>query len=588
MSRRAFLALVLAILALAGLLRTVWLTSDPPSTAVNSVGVVWHDEGAWVHNARNRALWGEWRTDNWNPVFLAPVFTVLEYVAFEAFGVGMWQARLVPVVSGLAAIAFLIAGLTALAGRRAALLGGALLAGNYAFVMWNRAALMESTMTALIVISWSAYALAARRPGWAFVSGVAAVLAFFTKASAAFYIAALAIEAVTALLVPGFRGSGVPGLESSGTTEPRNLGTAEPRNHRLQGAALFAILGLISAAVLIGAFFVLPFWSEFRFYNWQMSVARKPEYSLQALVMRASWLPLVHSFFTWMWPMFLAGSLAMVDIATRARSARPAERLLVLWVLVGLLELIVHDSGNERRYVMFLPALIALGVVWLAGATRPDTAVPRAAGRWIAAPLVLGLGYLAAGSALRVPFFEEVRAGRLHDTVVLSAMAAVAVAAVAFVAWPHVSRWVGRPRVPLAVALAIVAATLAFDLARYGSWAQARQTLNYQASREVGRWLPPGTLVQGKLANGLALENRIRPVFIGNGFGNYEDRLRRDDVRYILTYVSPSVGFESQAGSGMIQELLDHYPRHRNLATFAVTETGGPDRAALIDKFPGP
>ena len=39
---------------------------------------------------------------------------------------------------------------------------------------------------------------------------------------------------------------------------------------------------------------------------------------------------------------------------------RPAERLLVLWVLIGLLELVVHDSGNERRYVMFIPALIAL------------------------------------------------------------------------------------------------------------------------------------------------------------------------------------------------------------------------------------
>ena len=47
--------------------------------------------------------------------------------------------------------------------------------------------------------------------------------------------------------------------------------------------------------------------------------------------------------------------------------------------------------------------------------------------------------------------------------------------------------------------------------------------------------LAPGTLVQGKLANRMALENEIRPVFIGNGFGNYADRFDRDDVRYILT-----------------------------------------------------
>ena len=52
------------------------------------MGIVWHDEGPWVHNARNRVLWGTWRTDEWNPVFLTPVFTGLEYLSFQTFGVG--------------------------------------------------------------------------------------------------------------------------------------------------------------------------------------------------------------------------------------------------------------------------------------------------------------------------------------------------------------------------------------------------------------------------------------------------------------------------------------------------------------------
>ena len=58
------------------------------------------------------------------------------------------------------------------ADRRAALIGGALLATNYAFVMWNRAALMESTMTAFIV----AAGLRTRWPNggraWGFVAGI--------------------------------------------------------------------------------------------------------------------------------------------------------------------------------------------------------------------------------------------------------------------------------------------------------------------------------------------------------------------------------------------------------------------------------
>ena len=58
-------------------------------------------------------------------------------------------------------------------------------------------------------------------------------------------------------------------------------------------------------------------------------------------------------------------------------------------------------------------------------------------------------------------------------------------------------------------------------------------------------------------------------------------------MRYILTYTSPSLGFESQAGSDMIQQILNRYPERRVVATFDVNETGGPDRAALIDKSPG-
>ena len=142
MSRRTFVISLLVILAAATALRTLWLRADPPHIEVTGIGVVWHDEGAWTHNARNRALWGVWQTDAWNPVYVAPVFTALEYAAFREFGVGLVQARLVPVASGLVAIVFLAAGLSAAANRRAALIGSALLATNYAFVMWNRAALM--------------------------------------------------------------------------------------------------------------------------------------------------------------------------------------------------------------------------------------------------------------------------------------------------------------------------------------------------------------------------------------------------------------------------------------------------------------
>ncbi|MCC6990139.1 MAG: glycosyltransferase family 39 protein [Acidobacteria bacterium] len=499
------------------------------------------------------------------------MFTALEYVAFATAGVGTWQARLVPAFSGLAAVAFIMAGLTSIVSRRTALLAGALLAANYGFVMWNRAALMESTMTTWIVGAWAAYALGARRPAWGLAAGAAACAAWFTKASAAFFVAALALDALI-LLAPGGK---------------RSISGVRPGERRL-GAMVLLGLALSFAAALV--LFVVPHWHEYRFYNWQMSVTRKPDYSAGAFIDRATWLPVVQSLFSRMWIELVAAALALLAIATRWRTSSAGERLLVLWILVGLAELVVHDSGNERRYVMFIPAVVALAAIFVDRAlARPEHPVvplaPPQASATVLVPLVLLTSYLAAGSAARVVLLEQVEAGSLSAAVRIAAGCAVLLAAAAAVWRVRLLAWLAAPRMPAGLIVSLAALAMAGQLFQLGLWSRRRATFNHDASVAIGRLLPPGTLVQGKLANGLSLENRIRPIFVGNGFGNYDDRLRRDDVRYILTYDLPRVGFESSDGSGLIPGILAHYPGRRTVETFVVDETPVPDRAALIDKF---
>ena len=575
MTRQRYLAWLVVILAVASTLRFVWLRADPPTVDVVGVGIVWHDEGAWTHNARNRALWGAWTTDEWNPVYVAPVFTALEYASFRELGVGLWQARVVPAASGLLAVIFLAAGLAAAGDRRTALIGAALLATNYAFVMWNRAALMESTMTAFIVVAWAAYAMAERRAAWGAVAGVAVVLAWFTKAAAAFFAGAIVLDVaitLTAASLPGVR---------------NRLGMAMPSQTQVRAAAV-TIASLAIAAIAIGALFVWPHWTDYRFYNWQMSVLRKPEYDVRHMLDRASWLPIVQAIFMRMWLVLAAAAVAILAILARWRTARPAERLLVLWVLIGVLELVVHDSSNDRRYVMFIPAMIALASL-LAGRRDsilpPELAASRRA-RFLAVPWLLLLGYIVAGAALRPAFLTEIASSHFHSVVLLSASLAIAVTAVVVWQWRPLVESLSVRSIPATAVGALLAVGVGWNLLEFGRWASHRREANYEASVALGRLLPPGTLVQGKLANGLALDNRIRPIFIGNHFGNYDDRLRRDDVRYILTYDLPSVGYESQADSGLIQELLNHYPQHHTVATFDVDETPAIDRAALIDKGP--
>ena len=117
---RRFWSALLALLALALLLRTIFPSADPPWRS--TVGIVWHDEGAWTHNARNKALFGAWRQDEWNPVYIAPVFTALEYASFELFGVGVRQARLVSELAGLASVLLLALGVRRVAGDAAGLI----------------------------------------------------------------------------------------------------------------------------------------------------------------------------------------------------------------------------------------------------------------------------------------------------------------------------------------------------------------------------------------------------------------------------------------------------------------------------------
>jgi hypothetical protein len=129
----------------------------------------------------------------------------------------------------------------------------------------------------------------------------------------------------------------------------------------------------------------------------------------------------------------------------------------------------------------------------------------------------------------------------------------------------------------------IVGLVAAGGIAQFVQFAAVRSYKNVEASRELGRRLPPGALVHGKLANGLALENRIRPIFVGRQFGNYEDRLARNDVPWLLTYVAPRTGYEGP----VILDVLAAYPEHRRVWTFDVAETtSGHDRAALIAKGP--
>jgi hypothetical protein len=290
----------------------------------------------------------------------------------------------------------------------------------------------------------------------------------------------------------------------------------------------------------------------------------------------------VHDFFTRQWVLLILALGALFSTIARWRRATAVERLAVAWILVGCAELIVHDVGNERRFVFLVPPIVVLAAIVLGRDRR--VLGPEAAGAGVrhlvaASPLVLYALYVVAGSMARVG-----SDGRISPGVRLGALVAVLMAVALCATWPRPARFLAGTRWPRRASLVLLMVVMAGDLAAFAHWAAGRTSYNYQAMRRVAEWLPPGTLVHGKLANGLALESRIKPVFVGRGFGNYDDRLQRDDVRFVLTYTRPYLGYEGR----VIQDVLQA-ARWRVVHRFRVAETStGDDEAALIEKLPGP
>jgi hypothetical protein len=265
-------------------------------------------------------------------------------------------------------------------------------------------------------------------------------------------------------------------------------------------------------------------------------------------------------------------------IACRWRTAMDSERLLLLWVAVGSLELLVHDVGNERRFLFLLPALAAYTALALDARSFEFTR-PSGPARWLAAPLIFYCWYVLAAPVVRVLFLSDVHAHVLHGAVRLSAAAALIGGALTLFILRR-STSVSLFFRPSGAVFTIVV-LLCWDIYQFVDYAHGRTYKNYEAMIALGHAVPPETLIQGKLANGLDLENRIRPIFIGHAFGNYADRFSRDDVRYILTYIVPKPGYEGS----QIDDVLAASPGRRIIMTFDVAESpGGRDKAALFEK----
>ena len=148
-SRTFLLLLFLGFL----LLRLVHLLADPPQNLSWSLGLFF-DEGIYNHNARNKVLFGQWRLDEWNDFYYAPLSSLLKYWVFKFFGVGRIQMRLVSVVFSWFSLIFVYFGVKESYNKRTGFLAVLLLGINYIYLMYNRLGMQDTQTLALFILTF--------------------------------------------------------------------------------------------------------------------------------------------------------------------------------------------------------------------------------------------------------------------------------------------------------------------------------------------------------------------------------------------------------------------------------------------------
>jgi hypothetical protein len=151
------------------------------------------DEGHNVVNSRNYALLGRWSTDQWDRHLINVPFNAIEAGVFVIAGVGLEQARFMPIVATASTVLVLTVGLWRPLGALAAVVAGIGVIGNPLTLFYGRLAFQEGFV--LVFLAGAIVVIANTTPSWrsrsAVLAGALMALAIGSKAIAGLPVAGM-------------------------------------------------------------------------------------------------------------------------------------------------------------------------------------------------------------------------------------------------------------------------------------------------------------------------------------------------------------------------------------------------------------
>ena len=518
----------IAILAM----RLIHLDADSPPDLSWSGGL-FGDEMALAHNARNKALFGEWISDEWNPYIYSPLLTLLEYAFFSVLGVGLVSLRLVNIF-----ILFLGFWLLLLTLRRerdwpTAILAVGLLGFNYIFLMYNRIGLNDTFLVFPMLLTLYFWHRGLEKAPYFILAGVSAFICYTIKATAVYFSLAAFLSLVWAIM-----------------QKPREAGGLK-RGLRSLG---FFLSGFGLSSIAWYVFFFLPNLGRFNSAMEDWVGLAMPENL--GRYWRNVTSPQILKYFS-LSPVELLLGLSFIlwlllTLFRDWKKIKPLEVFLSLWLLGGYLAIDGLNYHPLRYDVPLLPPLIILTAlllskIWNWSASGNFNLKAVLTKGWLFIILILFVTKLSLG-------FTKLVIG------ILVLLALVSIFMLVLLTKPRLLGFAmgksdrdRRIRLFLRSAVAgLIGFSLIIQGIQYYRWVRWPDYTVRNTSREIGR-MPGDFLIAGLWAPLATIENRHRSLYLGKNWFNFY----KPFVRYPITHLFLWDGNNQEE----LRFLMERYPK---------------------------
>ena len=485
------------ILVVAAVLRSQHMRADPPALIpfLSGSAGIYFDDGIYCHNARNKILFGQWITDDWNPLVYNAPLTLIYYFGFKLFGISIVTVKAINIIFGLLGILLFHACLRRYLESGPSLALTALFAFDFYLVMYNRTGLLENYSALCFLLCFYFFLRSEENLGSAFFLGLMVAIAALSKYLFIYFL-------ISTLLSEAYKAW---------------------RRSNLRSFLMF-LAGIFTAWLPWFLVIYLPFRGTFSriAHGWEMLAF--PRSIAQA------WSNFIHNPFPrYLQLMPIASFLLVLFVGwtllklgrSRGGVKMPKDEtvFIFLWVVGGLSAMGILNYRPLRYYLPFIPAFyLAISILirdrdWI----RSKKHLPWPLPILLAALFFWLFRFLAGGDTAFMVFPLFLR------LLIFLSMAGILMSIL-------VPSKTGKT----AVDAAVLVLMLGCSLYLYDTQFYRKPTYHLEEASRFIETLPAGSVLMGQEAPRLALGTRFKTFLAYDNWFNYRDPFKRFAPTHLL------------------------------------------------------